>query len=86
MRMSITKGKSAGKLESSQKQSCNILTQLSGIGKVLCPLFYLHTHTYSTMSVRCATELAVSACTRSVICAAQVRKTEKHGPNEACVK
>ena len=61
-----TMGKSAGKLDSSQKQSCNILTQLSGIGKVLCTLFYLHTHTYSTMSVRCATELAVSACTRSV--------------------
>ena len=61
-------GKSAGKLESSQKQNCNILTQLSGIRKVLCPTFYLHTHTYSTMSVRCATELAVSVCTRVVVC------------------
>ena len=28
-------GKSAGKLESSQKQNCNILTQLSGICRVL---------------------------------------------------
>ena len=60
--------KSTGKLESSQKQNCSILTQLSSIGKVLCPTFYLHTHTYSTMSVRCATELAVSACTRFAIC------------------
>ena len=61
-------GKFAGKMESSQKQNCNILTQLSGIHQVLCPTFYVHTHTYSTMSVRCATELAVSVCTRVMVC------------------
>ena len=67
-----TMGKCAGKLESSQKQNRNILTQLSGIHKVRiiisCPTFYLHTHTYSTMSVRCSTKLAVSVCTMFAIC------------------
>ena len=74
-------GKSAGKLESSQKQSCNMLTQICGILKVLCPTFlYLHTHTYSTMSVRCATELAVSVCTRSVICSCTGEGRQKNMP------
>ena len=79
-----TMGKCAGKLESCQKQNCNILTQLSGICKALCPTFYLHTHTYSTMSVRCATELAVSVCTRVVICscAGEGRQTNM-APTEA---
>ena len=77
-------GKSVGKLESSQKQSCNILTQISGIHKVLCPTFYLHTHTYSTMSVRCATELAVSVCTRFVICSCTGEGRQKNmAPTEA---
>ena len=77
-------GKSAGKLESSQKQNCNILTQLSGILKVLRPTFYLPTHTYSTMSVRCATELAVSVCTRSVICSCTGEGRQKNmAPTEA---
>ena len=77
-------GKSAGKLESSQKQNCNILTQLSGIGKVLCPTSYLHTHTYSTMSVRCATELAVSACTRVVVCSCTGEGRQRNmAPTEA---
>ena len=72
------------KLDSSQKQNCNIFTQLSGILKVLCPTFYLHTHTYSTMSVRCATELAVSVCTGVVICSCTGEGRQKNmAPNEA---
>ena len=79
-----TMGKSEGKLESSQKQNCNILIHLSGIHKVLCPTFYLHTYTYSTMSVRCATELAVSVCTRFPICSCTGEGRQKTmAPTEA---
>ena len=77
-------GKSAGKLESSQNQNCNILTQLSGIRKVLCPNFYLHTHAYNTVSVRCATELAVSVYTSVVICSCTGEGRQKNmAPTEA---
>ena len=84
------------KLESSQTQNCNILTQLSGIRKVLCPTFYLPTHTCSTVSVRCATELAVTVCTRVVICSStgegrqktwlQLRLNRRPMLEWACVK
>ena len=78
-----TMGKSAGKMESSQKQNCNILTQLSGICKVLCPTFYLHTRTYIQYYVSEVGYWAGCECMHKG-CGLQLHrwgKTEKPGPN-----